>query len=47
MNKDGHIGVVKNTSVKINKNVSSEGSLKTNEVISESIAGSVHSKLQS
>ena len=41
MNKDGHIGVVQNTSIKINKNGSSDASNKRIETIPNSMGGSM------
>lgn len=45
MNKEGHIGVVSNTNVKINKNVSSDVAQKRTEVVPNSMGGSMQSKL--
>ena len=46
MNKEGHIGVVQNTNVQINKNSSSDMAQKRNETVPNSMGGSIQNKLQ-
>ena len=46
MNKEGHIGVVQNTKIKINKNEGNEVAQKRNETVPGSMGGSMQSKLQ-
>ena len=41
MNKDGHIGVVQNTNIKIDKNSSSDVAQKRNETVPNSMGGSI------
>ena len=47
MNKEGHIGVVSNTNVTINKNTSTDVAQKRNETIPNSMGGSMQSKMSS